>query len=867
MARTPARTPRGRPRKPKKSDPSVTDYRHEETKRLNNPEVGIPAEFVKAWEKKRPPRQKYEYDPHKDPQLVWAGKAEHLSFEVDTVSLHIHERVSAQAVINAVKRNGRRAAQPQQLALFADPQLPLDQAVEFYQHDVDWANRLLLGDSLLVMNSLLHRELMAGKVQMIYIDPPYGVAYNSNFQPSTRQRDVRDGQDDSLTREPEMIKAYRDTWTLGIHSYLTYLRDRLLLARELLHESGSIFVQISDENLHHVRELMDDVFEPANFVRVITFRKTGGFAGSLLDSTNDFLLWYAKDQSGLHDRYRQLYLGKLVAGLGGSEYVQVELPDGTTRRMTDEEIDNLALLPRGARPFTATAIVSAGAASGPQEFEFAGRIYRPGPNEHWKTTLDGMSRLAAAGRLLPGSTKRMYKRYFEDFPVVAIDNDWQDVRGALDKLYVVQTSPAVVQRCILMTTDPGDLVLDPTCGGGTTAYVAEQWGRRWITCDTSRVALALAKQRILTATFPYYELAHPEQGVDSGFRYSREGGGIVPHVTLKSIAQDLPSEEEILYDRPDIDKRKVRVSGPFTVEAIPMPAIEDPTESPIAQWESLEPDARQDDIARRGHAAADESTNFILNMIESLRKDGLTRVGGGSLRFTRLNPIPSAGVLQAEGEIDLGDGQTRLFAVSFGPRYGPVTMAQVEEAVQQSRGRYDGVVILGFTFDGHAQEFLKRDLPIQVMGAYINNDVLVGDLLKSPKGSQLFTLFGQADIGVEKTKDGYVVEVRGVDLYNPQTGDVESEGGSEIAAWFLDPDYDQRTFNIGQAFFPGGTNAWEKLQRALKGIIDPDQFDQLRGLKSLPFESGEQNRVAVKVIDHRGNEMLEVFDLSKAGSA
>ena len=853
-------------RKSKKSDPSVTDYRHEETKRLNNPEVGIPAEFVKAWEKKRPPRQKYEYDPHKDPQLVWAGKAEHLSFEVDTVSLHIHERVSAQAVINAVKRNGRRAAQPQQLALFADPQLPLDQAVEFYQHDVDWANRLILGDSLLVMNSLLYRELMAGKVQTIYIDPPYGVAYNSNFQPSTRQRDVRDGQDDSLTREPEMIKAYRDTWTLGIHSYLTYLRDRLLLARELLHESGSIFVQISDENVHHVREVLDEVFGEANFVRLITFRTKNMPLGSTdLQSIADYLLWYARDKTQL--KRRPLF--RETDAEGDSHWNYVELSDGARRRMTPEEVNNHRLLPEGSRIYQLSALYPAGVnESGLFEVEFAGRRFRPPPGRSWKTNPEGMERLIAANRVEPyagGKTLR-YVLKLSDYPVSPLTNVWVDLAPPDDKAYVVQTNTRVVARCLLMTTDPGDLVLDPTCGSGTTAYVAEHWGRRWITCDTSRVALALAKQRIMTATFPYYELAHPDQGVDSGFHYSREGGGIVPHVTLKSIAQDLPAEDETIYDRPDTDKRKVRVSGPFTAEAIPTPAIEDPTESPIAQWESLEPDARPDDIARRGHAAADESTNFILNMIESLRRDGLTRVGGGSLRFTRLNPIPSAGVLQAEGEIDLGDGQARLFAVSFGPRYGPVTMAQVEEAVQQSRGRYDGVVLLGFTFDGPAQEFLKRDLPIQVMGAYINNDVLVGDLLKAPKGSQLFTLFGQADIGIEKTKDGYVVEVRGVDLYNPQTGEVESEGGSEIAAWFLDPDYDQRTFNIGQAFFPGGTNAWEKLQRALKGIVDPDQFEQLRGLRSLPFEPGEQNRVAVKVIDHRGNEMLEVFDLSTAGS-
>jgi len=702
---------------------------------------------------------------------------------------------------------------------------------------------------------------------MIYTDPPYGVAYNSNFQPSTRQRDVRDGADDSLTREPEMIKAYRDTWTLGVHSYLSYLRDRLLLAKELLHESGSVFVQISDENTHLVRAVLDEVFGSSNYVAVINYTKTSGQTARHLAVTTDYILWYAKESARL--KFRALYVIKELGGEGSGMYQYVELPDGSRRRLTADEIADASLLPEGARPYRLGDVTSQrqGRPSGPGSamhfpVEVNGRKFSPPGDRGWSTTETGMKNLAAAGRLIAQAERLAFIRYLDDFPAFEIDNNWRDTAGVTDRLYVVQTNPNVVARCLLLSTEPGDLVFDPTCGSGTTAYVAEQWGRRWITCDTSRVALALAKQRIMTATFPYYQLAHPEQGVAGGFRYSKESGGIVPHVTLKSIAQDLPPEEETLYDKPDVDRGKVRVSGPFSVESIPAPSIEDPTESPIAQWEPLEPGARDDDLARRARGAgADESTNFVLNLIESLRKDGLTKVGGGAVKFARLNPIASAGVLQAEGELELDKGKTQTVAVSFGPRYGPVTMMQVEDAVQQSRGRYDGVVVLGFAFDAPAQEFLKRDLPVQVIGGYINNDVLVGDLLKTPKGSQLFTLFGQADIGVEKTKDGYVVEVRGVDLYNPQTGEVESEGGAEVAAWFLDPDYDERTFNIGQAFFPGGTNAWEKLQRALKGTIDPDLFEELRGLRSLPFEIGEQKRVSVKVIDHRGNEMMEVFDL------
>jgi len=835
-----------------RGDPSVTDYRHDEAKRKNNPEVGLA-----NWEKKRLPRKRYEHAPHKDPQLVCAGKAEHTSFEVGTVSLHIHERVSTQAIINGVKRNGARAAQPQQLALFADPQLPLDQAVEFHQHKVDWANWLILGDFLVVMNSLLHRELMAGKVQMIYMDPPCGVVYNSNFQPSARQRDVRDGHDGSLTREPEMVKAYRDAWTLGIHSYLTYLRDRLLLCRELLHESGSTFVQIGDENLHHVRELMAEAFGQSNLCGTIVNKKPGQRSAGTLPILTDYIVWivwFAKDKE------RLIHVAKSLGGEGGDHYGPTQLPDGAVRTLSPEQRVRPDLLPKGTQVFQTTALTSAGAtgtSSGP--FAFKGKTCHLAGHKHWSTTAEGLDRLVAAARVTAAGGSIRFKRYFDDFSFVALDNMWADVGLYGENLYVVQTSATAVARCIFRTTDPGELVFGPTCGSRITACVAEQWGRRSITCETSRAALELARKRLLTATFPYYELAHPEQGVDSGFRYSREGG-IVPHVKPKNIAQDLPPEEEILYDRPDIDRRKVRVSGLFTVEAIPMSAIEDPMESPIAEWEGLEPDARGDDIARPGRAAADESTNFILNMIESLRKDGLTRVGGGSLRFTQPNPVPSDGVLHAEGELDLGDGQSKRFAVSVGPRYGPVTMTQVEEAVQQARGRYDGVVLSGFTFDGPAWEYLKRDLPIQIMGAYINNDALVGHLLKTPKGSQLFTLFGQTDIRIEKTDDGHAAGVRGVDLCNPQTGEVETAGASEIAAWFLDPDYDQRTFNVGHAFFPADDNAWEKLQRALRGIIDPDRFEELRGLRSLPFERGEQNCVAVKIIDHRGNEMLEVFE-------
>ncbi len=897
-------------RRGRTSKKEVRSYRHRE-KRKNNPEVGL-AGFEKPG--KEPPRTTYQYDPHLDPQLIWAGKAEHTSFEVPAISLHVHERVSSQAIVKTVKKNG-----DQQLTffdLFADPQLPLSEAVEFYQHDVDWANRLILGDSLVVMNSLIQRELLAGQVQMIYVDPPYGVAYNSNFQPSIRQRDVKDAQDDSLTREPEQIKAYRDTWTLGIHSYLAYLRDRLLLCRDLLHESGSIFVQIGDENVHLVRSVLDEVFGRGNAVSLVAFSKTGWQSTSRLANITDYLVWYAKDLKNV--KYRQLYSMKNPGQAGATGYTLVELPDGTWRSMDKGERDGATQLAEGTRVFDGTPLASSGATlEGTKAFRFQEREYYPPKNSHWKTSTEGLTRAAMANRIIAIGNRVEFRHYIDDFPCTALTNVWMGLgeRGFTgEKLYVVQTAVEAIQRCLLMTTDPGDVVIDPTCGSGTTAYVAEQWGRRWITCDTSRVALALARQRLLTATFPYYELAHLEQGIRGGFRYKT-----VPHITLKSIAQNTRldpvfakyqpeierlekqaakakgaektrleeelkavkrrkqaevdriitenAEQETLYDQPYEDRGKVRVSGPFTVESIPQPAVTDVNESLIARWQPIEPDAREDDLSRRGRKSimTGSGTDFILNLIELLRKDGLTRMGGGVLKFTRLNPIPSGGVLHAEGELEAKNGKSKTIAVSFGPQYGPVTVKQVEEAIQAARGRYDGVAFVGFTFDAPAQEFMKKELPISVMGAYIAPDVLVGDLLKAPKGSQLFTMFGSADIEVKDTKDGFVVKVNGVDLYDPNTGQVTSDQGEQIAAWFLDADYDQRTFNICQAFFPGGgQNPWEKLARALRGSIREDAFESLRGLESLPFQLGPEQRIAVKVIDHRGNEMIEVREFKKA---
>ena len=542
----------------------IEHYEHANAKRANNPPVGL----VTPETDRETGKKTYAYDPHLDPILQWAGKAERTSFEVPTVSLHVHERIDPHSIIEAVrKKNGDS---PQQLSLFSLPteNLSIRQAIEFYRHPHGWSNRLIAGDSLLVMNSLLEKEGLAGQVQMVYIDPPYGIKYGSNFQPFVNKRDVKDGSDEDLSQEPEMIRAFRDTWELGIHSYLTYLRDRMFLVRELLHESGSCFVQISDENLHLVRCLFDEVFGKENFVVLICYKRLGMMVGAKIQSSAHYLIWYAKDKEQL--KHHKLFSPQ-VAGIGtGDHYTQT---DG-------ERFYRLVTLATGEyRPSTTT------------EYEFCGCKYHPGLNKHWRASKDGLDKLAAAGRIIRAGNTIRYKQYLDDFPYVETTSFWDDTARDAQNVYVVQTPSNVVQRCVLMTTNPGDLVLDPTCGSGTTAYVAEQWGRRWITCDTSRVAVTLAKQRLMTASFDYYELSHPEEGVGSGFKYKT-----VPHITLKSIANNEPSTQETLYDQPLVDTKRVRVAGPFTIEAVPAPMVK-----PLSDFTAeLPPEAGDASISRSG---------------------------------------------------------------------------------------------------------------------------------------------------------------------------------------------------------------------------------------------------------------------------
>jgi adenine-specific DNA-methyltransferase len=923
----------------------IESYEHRDKQRVNNPPVGL---VTPETDRDAGAKRSYAYDPHLDPQLQWAGKAEHTSFEVPTVSLHVHERIEPRTIIEAVrKRNGNGGAG--QLTLFEiERQEPLRQAIEFYQHKHGWSNRLIAGDSLLVMNSLLEKEGMAGKVQMIYIDPPYGIRYGSNFQPFVNKRDVKDGKDEDLTAEPEQIRAFRDTWELGIHSYLTYLRDRLLLARELLTESGSVFVQISDENVHHVRELMDEVFGADNFARLITFAKTGSMVSNELGRTSDYLVWYARDKE--HLKYRQLYSEKLPDAF----YSNVELPDGTVRKITRAEMVDPSLLPSGARVFQLVSLESSGPPGEDTPLEFEGETFRPNKNRHWSLTYpDGMEALKRTGRMVKDGSKLRWKYYISDYPLKVLSEVWDDTAGFNpDQKYVVETRTKVVERCLLMTTDPGDLVFDPTCGSGTTAFVAEQWGRRWITCDTSRVALTLARQRLMTAVFDYYELAHPEEGVGSGFKYKT-----VPHVTLKSIANnpeidgiyarwqtkleplreqlnrvvseqwivdskkgafkpleeweipreapdDWPEEakrlladwwqlrrkrqeeidaaiarhapQETLYDQPFVDKKKVRVTGPFTVEAVPAPAVKS-----VDEILEEQPQPADTSIARSGETLRQGEWR------DELLRTGIRGKAGQHIRFARLEPLPGCRWLHADGETrPSAEGADRVreeapaynpmrVVVSFGPEHAPLEQRQVEHAWEEARTLVPKpklLVFAAFQFDPEAAKDIDEMKPelagMQFLKAQMNADLLTDDLKKKRASNESFWLIGQPDVRVERIAKGedkgkYTVSVHGFDYYNTKTGGIESGGEGRIAVWLLDTDYDGRSLYPRQVFFPmaGEKEGWAKLAKNLKAEIDEELIEAYRGTVSLPFEPGEHKRIAVKIVDDRGIESLKVMEV------
>jgi adenine-specific DNA-methyltransferase len=830
-------------------------YDHKEATVSLRPEIGTQAQF----KKKKPPRV-YKYDPSLSPALEWdgknpareqgeellkqiidsddiaaareaalklkalskpflnwAGKAEQLSFDVPTLPLFVHERLSTKAIIETLTSHKKKTDSEKVSFLddlFGDPHHSIaDQVLKAYEYQDKWTNRMVLGDSLVVMNSLLHYENLGGQVQMIYMDPPYGVEFGSNFQPFVRKRDVKNSDDDSMTREPEMVKAYRDTWELGLHSYLTYMRDRLLVARELLKDTGSIFVQISDENVHHIKELMDGIYGEENFVSIITFSKTTGFTGKVISSICDYIIWYAKDIDNV--RYHPYYKTKEAGDEGASKYRPVEgfssIPEGWYPK------DCLA---------TTDQMTSQGASdNSDQEFNFSGKKWLPPVGLHWKTTVEGLKRLAENNRIVIEGNSLRYIRLLSDFPVFPMANVWTDIGGIQNrsegKLYVVQTSTAAIQRCLLMTTDPGDLVLDPTCGSGTTAFVAEQWGRRWITCDVSRVPLALARQRLLTATFPYFELNEERRGPAGGFVYKRkqnkkgeEVGGIVPHITLESIANDEPPKEEVLVDRPEVDNRIVRITGPFAFEAtIPTPV-----------------DYESDGMEDSGHELQ-ERGSFIDRMLEVLRQSPVIQLGGNktlTLKNIRLPAktlslsaealVPADEIGKTASLLDLADWaeeksgkrlplSDKPLAIAFGPESGAVSEKLVYEAAKEASAKsYAHLLVIGFAIQPNARELIeKADQAVGIPATYIQMtpDLMMGDLLKNMRSSQIFSVCGLPEIKVKKTKgEKYQVTLIGLDVFDPATMEHHPLHGVDVPAWFLDTDYNGLCFHVCQAFFP-----------------------------------------------------------------
>lgn len=1187
-------------RQKKPDQKQIAQYNHENEQRANNPPVGLVTPETDPEEGS----QKYAYDPHLDPQLVWAGKAEHTNFEVPTVSLHVHERIDPRSIIEAVRKQNQ--SQGVQLSLFETPEEnpPIRHAIEFYKHKHNWSNRLVAGDSLLVMNSLLEKEGMAGQVQMIYFDPPYGIKYGSNFQPFVNKRDVKDGKDADLTQEPEMIKAFRDTWELGIHSYLTYLRDRLLLARELLTDTGSVFVQISDENLHHVRELMDEVFGSENFCCLIPFRKkTMPLGTKLLEQMHDFILWYAKikvDNLGKTNvKYNRLFLKQ--SANHDNDWSWYQLPDESRHKMTREQIKNPNLLPADAKIYRLKSLEPSGNnPSGQFEFEFGGKIYKP-PRGGWGSDRKSLESLKKAKRLQPKGELLNYVLFFEDYPVTTLTSPWIDTTGSQDKRYVVQTGNEVIQRCLLMTTDPGDLVLDITClrkgtkiltptptlpmngegarelkvppftggfrggklipieeiqpgtlvyshdnkphrvlrtiqkqyqgemigltcknnnttmwltadhrvlaklrprslggnqdwsatpyshlklrqklrkemtppeqklwavlrgkklefkfrrqhpigryiadfysrdahlvveidgathfepeaieydrqrdrfmrslgldvlrfttkeiyenlegvclaiesqcrirtqsiegaiwvqagtlqpgdivftallsppnppwtggereeekislqcveivkvencwsnetvydleiegshsfitevctvhncGSGTTAYVAEQWGRRWITCDTSRVAITLAKQRLMTATFDYYQLANSQEGVGSGFKYKT-----VPHITLKSIANNPEiregmnrieieqainkyADQETLYDQPLLDKSKARVTGPFTVEAVPAATVK-----PIE--DIINPPIPDNSIARSGETLRQSEWR------DELLKTGIRGKNGQYILFSKVESLPGTRWLHADaetkptppqsprerGEENLANtvkeasgsyGQPMRVVISFGQEYAPLEQRQVTQAIEEAQTLVPKpklIIFAAFQFDPEAAKDIEEtNWPgVTLLKAQMNADLLTEDLKKKRASNESFWLIGQPDVALRRIDKGenqgkYQVEVFGFDYYNTKTGKIESGSVEKIAIWMLDSDYDGRSIFPRQVFFPmaGEKDAWSRLARNLKAEIDEDLIESYQGTVSLPFEMGEHQRVAVKIVDDRGIESLKIIRL------
>lgn len=849
-----------------------------------------------------------------DPQLVWRGKdTQDDDLTVTTPPIYIQEKIDPRALVENLRRTAARPEDEPELTLFEgfDDLGPFE-AVEYYQHASKWANRMVLGDSLAVMASLADRENLRGQVQAIYIDPPYGIRFGSNWQPRVDKRDVKDGNLTDLAREAEQIKAFRDTWEDGIHSYLTYLRDRLLVARELLTESGSVFLQIGEENVHLVRSLLDEVFGPENFVAEINFLTTSGRSSQYLDVVSDRLLWFGKRRDSL--KYRSLQRPRSAKTLG-EQYNRVRLEDGTVRTMTRQERSGLTAIPDGSVRLMAGDTSSSGASEeGSRPYRFEGSTFVLPPNTHWKTNHEGLDGLARAGRLLPVGKRLRYMRLETDFPWQPYTNLWDDTVQsgyAAEKVYVVQTATKVIERCLLMATDPGDLVLDPTCGSGTTAYVAEQWGRRWITVDTSRVAIALARQRLMAAKYPYYLLADSPEGqakerslgapsssirtdtkgdLRQGFVYER-----VPHITLKSIANNPDivegmSREEIdaairrhadtehLVDRPYEDKNKVRVSGRFTVES-------------LSPHRSASFDAAFPEPGSPTTRPAEPDTGYEQTILDNLATAGIQNGRKRErLVITSIDPHPgrfiqALATTATQADIDAAravsahaEPVTSTVAICLGPEYGTVDARMVKAAAREALDMpgVDSLVVLGYAFEANALDAVgetqregfasvaaeHRLGRLPVLLVRMNIDLAMGDeLLKNAKNANLFTVFGEPDVDVRITDDGVVVEIRGVDVYDPTTGQVRSNDTDGIALWMIDTDYDEESFFVRHAYFSGGADPYKRLRTALKAEIDADAWESLFGTVSRPFPVPSTGKIAVKAINYYGDEVLVVREV------
>ena len=854
-------------------------------------------------------------DPGLDPQLVWKGKDDQADDLVaDAPPIYIQEKIDPRVLVENLRRTSARPQDEPELTLFDtfDGLGGLD-GVEYYRHDANWSNRMILGDSLQVMASLAERESLRGKVQMIYLDPPYGIKFGSNWQASARKRDVKDGKLEDATFEAEQIKAFRDTWELGIHSYLGYLRDRLTVARDLLTESGSIFVQIGDENVHLVRSVLDEVFGRENFVGQVTFKTTSG-AGSFGGGTNvlagvaDLVLWFARSLPAI--KYRQLFRAREAGGSGAGQYTQIELQTGERRRATGAELFDP---PAGTRLYRNDQLTSQ-SSGGPQFFSFAlnGRTFAPKQNG-WKTTRDGMSRLIDAGRVVAVGNTPCYVRYFDDFAAFPYSNLWEDTVTSgfgNPKTYVVQTNSKVIERCMLMSTDAGDLVLDPTCGSGTSAFVAEQSGRRWITIDTSRVALALARQRLMGSRFLYYYLADSVEGqrkegemstaspprtatnndIRKGFVYER-----VQHITLKSIAnnpdirQGMSRDEisaaikrhaefELLFDKPCEDRRKVRVTGPFTVES-------------LSPHRAIAFSGRAPDVSKAEAAAEADPTgpSFEQMILDNLAKAGIQN-GRRNERLLFESVESYAGTyVQAVGQrSDAPAEAPRRVGISIGPQYGTVGPTFIKHAAREAirDTNIDLLCVLAFAFDpqalgtlddgtmssdqGFANVAAERSLGrVPVLLVRMNSDLLMGEELKKTGAGNLFTVFGEPDIEVTRTPDPaggpdqLVVEIRGVDVYDPTTGEVRSNDTDLIALWMIDTEYNEESFFVRHCYFTGGNDPYARLKKTLKNDIDEDAWATLYRTISRPFPVPDTGKIAVKVINDYGDEVMKVIEVAR----